>query len=184
MRGDVDFAVMMPKDDFTRLVDARAEGHERASVAAETRTMDLERAIERVRQEVLREHPEGGSPVAKMLALHLRKPWIPGFRAVLIRPLREGLDEFLGPVARSFPGRPGERREWHVPSAEFWLAHAQTSHPPNGLGCDSEEHIEFLASDAPDPEFGYAELLDDDTLVVEDAAGFRAECRWWTANVL
>lgn len=136
----------------------------------------IDRANGRIRADVAAEHGRE-SWAYRMVQIHMDKPWIDGFRAVLVRPLRDGLEDYLGPVAGTWDGD-----AWYVPSAVFWSAHAETSHPPDGKGCDAAAHSKFLAADAKDPEFGYAALLNDGTLMIEEKDDFGRECAWWKEN--
>lgn len=118
----------------------------------------------------------------KMVLLHLRKPWAgPGFLAVAIRPLKGGLEAFLGPeVFRDEMGRP-----WSFPSNRWWLAHARTSHGPgDGAGCDADAHVAFLTEGGRDAEFAYANVFDGtpQTLRVLGRGDFEEECSWWARN--
>jgi hypothetical protein len=123
---------------------------------------------------------EGGLPdsARKMVRLHLKKPWVPNFLSVAIAPAKPGLEDYLGPVIV----RRVEGRDWHFPSAKWWVSHSQRSHPPDGSGCDPEAHARFLAADAKDPEFLYANVLQSGNIVVLNRADFLAECDWWGKN--
>jgi hypothetical protein len=120
-------------------------------------------------------HVRGAPPtVVMMVKAHLRKPWIPGHRTVLIRPLQRGLDKFF----RAALVR-GSRHVWYFPSTTWWLAHADKSHPPEGLGCDRRVHVDFLTERGARAEFAYASLLRDGRIHVLGPDDFAAECRFW-----
>lgn len=109
-----------------------------------------------------------------MILYHLTKPWIPGFQAVVISPLRTGLDEFLG---KRFVDRRG--MAWHYPTLAWWKAHAHASHPPDGQGCDVGVHIDFLTINGKNAEFVYGNMGYDNTIKIATPADFKAECEWW-----
>lgn len=116
--------------------------------------------------------------VKTMVYLHLMKPWVPNFLAIAIAPLRPGLDKNF------------ERSvfEWssfsfNYPSKDWWLAHATTSHPPEGSGCSVEAHTDFLSPESTQAEFAYVNVLRSGEVVLLGPRDFEAECAFWKAGV-
>lgn len=110
----------------------------------------------------------------RMIQLHLSKPWVPGFFAVAIRPVERGLEEYLGfPIVRALG------TDWYFPSRVWWLAHARTSHGPDGSGCNPDVHTRFLSAEGTDHEFDYANILRNGSLVILDRRAFEQECAYW-----
>lgn len=114
------------------------------------------------------------APAVQMVRLHLTKPWVPDFKSIVIAPLRQGLEDFLDAAVFDWEGY-----QWHFPSAEWWMAHAKTSHPPNGRGCDVKAHTEFLTLEGADAEFAYANILKDGNAYILGQQDFEAECEFW-----
>lgn len=108
--------------------------------------------------------------------VHFEKPWIPNFWSVAIRAPKAGSERFF-----DFPiGADDDGRLWHFPSREWWVAHANASHPPDGRGCDVEVHTKFLSSEGSVHEFDYATILSDGTLKILGRADFADECTFWS----
>jgi hypothetical protein len=114
--------------------------------------------------------------VRGMINVHLEGGWIPNFWTVAIRATRVGSEGFLDfPIGCAADGRP-----WFFPSRQWWLAHAQASHPPAGRGCAVDVHTKFLSSEGSVHEFDYASVIIGGTLDVLGRAAFMEECSWWT----
>lgn len=112
------------------------------------------------------------------LLLHLTKPWVPGFVSVMIRPLKPGRLEYLGPVIfTDHAGNP-----WYFPSAKWWMSHFRISHPPDGLGCDPQSHANFLTAGGKNAEFEYANLLEGGSSRILGPEDFMIECDWWSRS--
>lgn len=111
---------------------------------------------------------------AQMVYLHQTKPWVPNFRSILIAPLKSGLDEFFAAQVFNWEGF-----DWYFPSIQWWVAHAKTSHPPRGRGCDVKSHVDFLTPDGQDAEFAYANVLADGNAYILNQADFEEECEFW-----
>ena len=113
--------------------------------------------------------------VRGMINVHLMKPWIPNFWTVAIRALKSGGESYL-----DFPiGYAEDNTSWFFPSRQWWIAHAHTSHPPDGTGCDEDEHTKFLSSAGDVHEFDYGAILSDGTIMILGRADFVEECDWW-----
>ena len=111
--------------------------------------------------------------VRGMINVHLDKPWIPNFWSVAIRAPKPGSEAYF-----DFPiGYAEDGTSWFFPSRQWWLAHAQMSHPDGA--CDSEIHTKFLSSEGAVHEFDYASILLDETLKILSRADFVEECAWW-----
>lgn len=121
--------------------------------------------------------PSVHQSVKSMIYQHIQSLWVPGALAVVISPLSDGLDNFLKQSAFDLDGI-----QYYYPSLNFWLAHANASHPPDGIGCDAAVHAEFLTRDGSNAEFIYALATRDGNLVVQDARGFDEECAFYTAG--
>ena len=111
--------------------------------------------------------------VRGMIGVHLEKPWIPNFWSVAIRAPKPGSEAYF-----DFPiGYAEDGTSWFFPSRQWWLAHAQMSHPDGT--CDYEAHAKFLSSEGAIHEFDYATVLADGTLNILKRADFIEECTWW-----
>ena len=100
--------------------------------------------------------------VRGMISVHLESAWIPGFWSVAIRAVKPSSERYL-----DFPiGFAEDGTSWYFPSRQWWLAHAQASHPPDGSGCDAEVHTKFLSGEGGVHEFDYAAVLVDGGLKV------------------
>ena len=114
------------------------------------------------------------------ISVHMSKAWIPNFWSVAIRAPKPGSESYFDfPVGIAEDGLP-----WFFPSRQWWLAHAQASHPspdgePGGMGCDVDVHTKFLSSEGSVHEFDYATILTDGTLHVLGRADFIVECNFW-----
>lgn len=115
--------------------------------------------------------------VKTMVYLHLAYPWVQDFLAVAISPLRSGLDRFFKRQIFEHGGL-----MFHYPSREWWLAHARTSHPPDGAGCDPRAHFDFLTAEGANAEFVYAIVLKSGDVVVLGARDFEDECAFWASG--
>lgn len=113
--------------------------------------------------------------VRSMLSVHLEKPWIEGFWSVAIRAPKPGSESYL-----DFPiGFAEDGTSWFFPSRQWWVAHAQASHPPDGTGCDADVHTKFLSSEGDVHEFDYATVSLDGTIKVLGRVDFVEECFFW-----
>lgn len=113
----------------------------------------------------------------RMVELHLSKPWLRNYKAMLLSPLRPNMDRwFKVPVLKA------GGRIWYYPSTFWWTVHAKAAHPPNGAGCDPAIHARFLTESGAASEFAYATLFEDKSLDVLGARDFETECAWWEAN--
>lgn len=115
--------------------------------------------------------------IRSMISVHLEQPWIPSFWTVAIRAVRKDCDRYL-----DFPiGFAEDGTSWFFPTRAWWLSHAQTSHPPAGLGFDIEGHAKFLTSAGGSSHaFDYATVTREGKLDVVTRAGFVEEGRWWS----
>jgi hypothetical protein len=114
--------------------------------------------------------------VRGMIGVHLAKPWIPDFWSVAIRAVKPGSEVYF-----DFPiGYAEDGTSWFFPSRQWWLAHAQASHPPAGTGCDADVHTKFLSSEGSVHEFDYATVFASGQLSVLGPADFVLECALWT----
>lgn len=134
---------------------------------------NVEHAVAEVASAVQND-PSLSAGVKEMQYLHLSKPWVPGFRAVLIVPLRDGLERFLAAPAGEFEGM-----TLHVPSPEWWISHSRTSHPPSGRGCSVRAHTDFLTPEGASAEFAYFNLMRDGSLSLLGPVDFERECAFW-----
>jgi len=113
--------------------------------------------------------------VRGMISVHLETAWIPGFWSVAIRSAQPGNKRFF-----DFPiGFAEDGTAWYFPARQWWLAHAQTSHPPDGSGCDAAVHTKFLSGEGDAHEFDYAAVLVNGTLKVLGETDFQQECFFW-----
>lgn len=113
--------------------------------------------------------------VRSLINVHLEKSWIEGFWSVAIRSPKSGSESYF-----DFPiGYAEDSTSWFFPSRQWWLAHAQASHPPSGQGCDVDVHTKFLSSEGSVHEFDYATVLLDGTMKILGRVDFVEECSWW-----
>lgn len=113
--------------------------------------------------------------VRGMIHVHMIKPWIPDFWSVAIRAPKPGSETYF-----DFPiGFAEDGTSWFFPSRQWWLAHAQASHPPAGMGCDADVHTKFLSSEGSVHEFDYATIFASGQLSVLGRADFVLECALW-----
>jgi hypothetical protein len=113
--------------------------------------------------------------VRGMINVHLEKPWIESFWSVAIRAPKPGSESYF-----DFPiGLAEDSTSWFFPSRQWWIAHAQASHPPDGTGCDVEVHTKFLSSEGSIHEFDYASVFLDGTLKILGRVDFAQECFFW-----
>lgn len=122
-------------------------------------------------------NPSIPQTVKSMIYQHLQTAWVPDALAVVISPLANGQDPFLKNSAFDLGGI-----QYYYPSLDFWMAHASTSHPPDGSGCNPEAHAAFLTQDGSNPEFIYAVVTRLGELVVEDLNGFVTECAFFDSG--
>jgi len=114
--------------------------------------------------------------VRGMIGVHMATPWIANFWSVAIRAVRLGSESYL-----DFPiGFAEDGTSWFFPARQWWLAHAQSSHPPSGAGCDVDVHSKFLTSAGSSHEFDYASVFLDGRLAILGRTDFVEECSWWT----
>ena len=98
--------------------------------------------------------------VRGMINVHLEGSWIPDFWSVALRAPKPGSEGYF-----DFPiGYAEDGTSWFFPSRQWWIAHAQASHPPLGVGCDAEVHTKFLSSEGSVHEFDYAAVFLDGRL--------------------
>jgi hypothetical protein len=113
--------------------------------------------------------------VRGMINVHLTKPWIEGFWSVAIRAPKMGSESYF-----DFPvGLAEDGTSWFFPSRQWWVAHAQASHPPDGIGCDVDVHTKFLSSEGAVHEFDYASVFLDGTIKILGRGDFAEECFFW-----
>lgn len=122
-------------------------------------------------------NPNVPQTVKSMVYQHLQTAWVPGALAVVISPLANGQDPFLKNSAFDLGGI-----QYYYPSLDFWKAHASTSHPPDGSGCNPEAHAEFLTRDGSNPEFIYSVVRRDGSIKVQDLAAFVDECAFFDSG--
>lgn len=115
--------------------------------------------------------------VRHMISVHMAKPWIPKFWAVAIRPTHEGSKIYL-----DFKIGTADGTAWYFPSKKWWKAHADASHPPGGVGCDVDVHVDFLTAEGSTHEFDYATISTDGELKIMHERDFEKECAWWIAK--
>src|SRR5690348_8191160 len=97
------------------------------------------------------------SSIAISTHLHKTKPWIPGFKRVLIRAFHpESLDPTWVNKQRfiTFHGN-----TYYEPTDAFWQVHANASHPPHGTGCSVDVHVAFLTEHGKNAEFEYLDEM-------------------------
>jgi hypothetical protein len=115
--------------------------------------------------------------VKSMIYQHIQSLWITDALAVVISPLKNGEDPYLKQSAFDIAGI-----QYYYPSVDFWMAHAQQSHPPAGQGCDPEVHAAFLTRGGKNAEFQYAVVKKDGSLIVQDLNGFVTECAFYLSG--
>ncbi|HSX23360.1 MAG TPA: hypothetical protein VLE97_11355 [Gaiellaceae bacterium] len=113
----------------------------------------------------------------QMISAHMAKPWIPRFWVVAIRPTGPSSESYLDFLLGEADGT-----EWHFPSKKWWVAHANASHPPKGVGCDVDVHVDFLTAEGATHEFDYATISTGRELTILHPDDFDRECRWWRAH--
>lgn len=121
--------------------------------------------------------PATPQSVKTMVYLHLQKPWVPDFLAVAISPLNLGLDRYLGDAVFEYIGL-----TFYYPSIDWWFAHARTSHPPDGAGCNAQAHADFLTAGGANAEFMYANVSKSGAVKVLDRSDFEEECAFWASG--
>jgi len=133
-------------------------------------------------------------PVRGMINVHFDSSWIPDFWSVAIRTPKPGSEGTSPPTLNQstppstpnqgyfdFPiGFAEDGTSWFFPSRQWWLAHAQVSHAPSGMGCDADVHTKFLSSKGSVHEFDYATVFLDGRLTILGRADFVEECMFWT----
>lgn len=115
--------------------------------------------------------------VKSMIYQHIQSRWIPDALAVVISPLSGGKSGYLKQSAFDLNGI-----QYYYPSLAFWQAHAESSHPPAGQGCDPAVHAAFLTAQGQNAEFIYAVVKRDGTVLVEDLNGFVDECAFYESG--
>lgn len=116
--------------------------------------------------------------VKSMIYQHMQSLWVPDALAVVISPLHTGQNnQFLKQSAFDLGGI-----QYYYPSVAFWSAHATTSHPPDGSGCDPATHAAFLTATGQQGEFIYGVVKKDGSIVVQDLNGFINECAYFLAG--
>lgn len=116
--------------------------------------------------------------IQSAILLHLEKPWVPGFKAVVISPLKPKLESYLTNAVYK-----AGRLVWYYPSMKWWLAHANASHHPLGTGCDVDVHVAYLTPRGKNAEFAYANVDQGGNLHILGRKEFQEECQWWSQNV-
>jgi hypothetical protein len=115
--------------------------------------------------------------VKSMIYQHIQSKWIPDALAVVISPLSRQNSPYLKQSAFDLAGI-----QYYYPSLDFWMAHAQRSHPPGGEGCDPAAHAAFLTAQGQNAEFIYAVVKLDGTVMVQDLNGFVDECAYYESG--
>jgi len=115
--------------------------------------------------------------VKSMIYQHIQSKWIPDALAVVISPLSGKNSPYLKQSAFDLAGI-----QYYYPSLDFWMAHAERSHPPSGQGCDPAAHAAFLTRGGQNAEFIYSIVKKDGTVVVEDLNGFVDECAYYESG--
>lgn len=113
----------------------------------------------------------------RMVALHQAKPWIPGYIGSVILPIHKGGAKWVKGKMFTADGH-----DWYYPSTLWWKAHAHTSHPPDGSGCNPGVHAAFLTGTGKNAEFLYGALIRKRGLHILQAEDFLVECAWWGKN--
>lgn len=116
--------------------------------------------------------------VKSMLYQHLQSQWVPNALAVVLSPLGSAQNPMLKQPVFNLGGL-----QYYYPSIDFWLAHADMSHPPQGEGCDSVVHTQFLTATGANPEFIYGVVTRKGDIEVQDAAAFNVECAFYEAGL-
>lgn len=122
--------------------------------------------------------PSVPQSVKSMIYQHIQSFWIPDALAVVLSPLGDRDNPMIGQPVFALEGF-----QYYYPTLEFWRAHAEQSHPPQGNGCDSVVHKQFLTSTGATPEFIYGVVRRDGTMVVQDAVDFDNECAFYLAGL-
>lgn len=116
--------------------------------------------------------------VKSMIYQHIQSLWIPDALAVVISPLQPGQNNpFLKQSAFDLGGI-----QYYYPTLAFWQAHADRAHGPSGQGCNPAAHAEFLTPQGAHPEFAYAVVKKDGTLIVQDVDDFVNECAFYLSG--
>lgn len=116
--------------------------------------------------------------VKSLVYQHMLSMWIPDALAIVISPLKPGQNNpYLKQSAFDLGGI-----QYYYPTLAFWQAHATTSHPPAGQGCDPAAHAAFLTAGGQQAEFIYAVVKKDGTIVVQDLDGFVNECAFYLSG--
>jgi hypothetical protein len=111
--------------------------------------------------------------VRGMINVHMASAWIPDFWSVAIRAPKPGSESYF-----DFPiGLAEDGTSWFFPSRQWWLAHAQMSHPEGA--CDAEVHTKFLSSEGSVHEFDYATVVAGGELRILGRTDFVLECGFW-----
>lgn len=117
--------------------------------------------------------------VKSMIYQHIQSLWVPDALAVVISPLSGGANNpYLKQSAFDLGGL-----QYYYPSLEFWKAHASTSHPPDGQGCDPAAHAAFLTPSGQNAEFTYAIVKRDGTIVAQELDDFVTECAYFDSGM-
>lgn len=115
--------------------------------------------------------------VKSLIYQHLQIQWIPNALAVVLSPLGARDNPMIGQPVFALDGL-----QYYYPTLEFWLAHADQSHPPQGQGCDPVVHTQFLTVNGANPEFIYGVVKRDGEIDVQDATDFDIECAFYEAG--
>lgn len=116
--------------------------------------------------------------VKSLIYQHMLSMWIPDALAIVISPLKSAQNNpYLKQSAFDLSGI-----QYYYPTLAFWQAHATTSHPPDGRGCDPAAHAAFLTASGQQAEFIYAVVKKDGTIVVQDLDGFVNECAFYLSG--
>lgn len=112
-----------------------------------------------------------------MIFLHLQKSWIPNYLSLAIAPLRGGLEAYFDETVFDW-----NQLSFHYPSMKWWQSHADTSHPPQGAGCDPSAHENFLTAHGASGEFVYVAVLKNGDIITLERPDFEEECAFWLSG--
>lgn len=115
--------------------------------------------------------------VKSLIYQHIQSKWIPDALAVVISPLSGKQSPYLKQSVFDLAGI-----QYYYPSLDFWTAHSERAHSPNGQGCNPAAHAAFLTSQGENAEFIYSVVKRDGTVVVEDLNGFVDECAFYESG--
>jgi hypothetical protein len=122
-------------------------------------------------------NPKIPQSVKSMIYQHIQSQWVPNALAVVLAPLGDRSNPMIGQPVFALEGW-----QYYYPTLDFWMAHAEQSHPPQGNGCDSVVHKQFLTATGANPEFIYAVVKRDGNIDVQEATDFDIECAFFEAG--